>query len=138
MPSAPLSSPPRPPANGTKISYRPKKHSSAARLSFLALVLCGANEVGSVQTDACVDLNFRAAALQGSDDACVLLSAVVGAGDILAGDAADVDASCSARTIPVEEGGGGAVANRTARDCVDDVAEVVDGIARGGCEVTGG
>ena len=115
---------------------------------FLALVVLSfANEAGSVQQtdDACIDLNFRAAALQGSDDACILLSAIVGSGGggILAGDAADVDASCSARNIPEEdeeEGGDGAVANNrtTTRDCVNDVMEVVDGIAREGCEITGG
>ena len=56
-------------------------------LSFLALalvlvlVLCFATEVGSVQqTDACIALNFRAAALQGSDDACILLRTIVGSG----------------------------------------------------------
>ena len=116
-------------------------------LSFLALalalvvvlVLCFATEVGSVQqTDTCIALNFRAAALQGSDDACILLRTNVGSGgDILAGDATDVDASCAA--------GGGAnnrtTSTTTPRDyqrCVDDVIEVVDGISREGCEITGG
>ena len=111
-------------------------------LSFLALalalvlVLCFATEVGSVQqTDACIALNFRAAALQGSDDACILLRTIVGSGgDILAGDATDVDASCAV---------GGGANNRTTttprdQQCVDDVIEVVDGIAREGCEITGG
>ena len=133
----------------------------------LVLVLCFASDgvAGGVRRqtsddDACIALNFRAAALQGSDDACALLGAVIGSGgDILAGDATDVDASCgggggggggggaaaAARDIP-EEGEEGAdnrtttttTTSRDGRQCIDDVMEVVDGISRGGCEITGG
>ena len=127
----------------------------------LVLVLCFASDgvAGGVRRqtsddDACIALNFRAAALQGSDDACALLGAVIGSGgDILAGDATDVYASCgggggaaaAARDIP-EEGEEGAdnrtttttTTSRDGRQCIDDVMEVVDGISRGGGEITGG
>jgi hypothetical protein len=84
--------------------------------------------------DNCTEHNFRAASLQGGE-ACRLLSVIISSNDIFAGNVEDVRASC--RVVANVDGGGGA--NRTAiLDCVRDVMDVAEGMARDGCSITGG
>lgn len=74
----------------------------------------------------CDELNSAAAALRGGDS-CRLFDSVLSEGDVLAGDPGDVDLTCGVHLEGVEH-----------RACVGEAAAVADGIADGGCEVTGG
>ena len=72
-----------------------------------------------VEGNDCVELNFKAAQLQGGDS-CTLHNKIINDGNILTGDMTDIDATCGDP------------------NCVPEVVKVVTSMTQTGCEVTGG